>query len=772
MSKPRRVVVVVVSSLVMGGSLHAGESPTIHDIRPRGARPGADVTLVITGTHFTTAGAELVTGLSAAARLVTDESDLKAEPGRVAFRFRVSPHEALGSRLLWLRTSGGLSNPVAFTVDSLDEREEREPNDGVEAATTVAPPCVLLGTLEATDRDHFRLRAGAGERLVIEVEARRLGSAVDPTLRLLRSNGQEIALSDDEPGLGVDCRIDHTFDAAGEYVVEVHDSLYAKRSPSFYRLRLAPAASYPGGIFPLGGRAGSAVDVRFTGGSIESPHAGRAGPHAAVGSRLAAVALPTALSGRAGWPFLFRVGTLPESLEGARGESSTPVPPLEVNTTINGRISEPREVDRYEIAVKSGRPYRFEVEARGLGSWLDPVLEIVEKGGRRLRVDDDGDDPDPRLELTVGETVNSVTVAVHDLHRRGGQVYAYRLTVREDPRDFELILKTPQVNLPLGATAMVEVECRRQGYAGAVDVSVAPIPSGFTMAGGRILAGQSRGYITLTGPREGISRLTSFEVFGEGGGPADPLVRRAQGWVVLTADQRLADVPLVVWEVKAAVTEVPPFSLSFRPEVRGLDVVVGHSASVPLIVTRQGIEGEVELSGISSLPGVTTAPKAKVPGDKAEANVTIIAAGNASVREGDLLIGGRLKAKAGPRRAVTPALNVRVVHPFSLILSGATGGSIAGEVVRVAPFAGKVDIKVGGLPAGLSAKPLTVDAGAGAFRVDLTASDDLAAGDYTVRLEATTPLKVAKKTVVHSIPPVPVKLKVSRERVRIEARIP
>ena len=306
----------------------------------------------------------------------------------------------------------------------------------------------------------------AGQRLVIEVEARRLGSAVDPTLRLLRSNGQEIALSDDEPGLGVDCRIDHTFDAAGEYVVEVHDALYARRSPSFYRLRFALAASYPEGIFPLGARAGSAIDVRFTGGRLESPHTRRVGPHAAVGSRLAVVPLPAALSGRAGWPFLFRVGTLPESLEGARGESPTPVLPLEVNTTINGRISEPREVDRYEVAVKPGRPYRFEVEARGLGSWLDPVLEIVEKEGRRHRVDDAGDDPDPRLELTVGESVTSVTVAIHDLHRRGGETYAYRLTVRENPRDFALILKAPQVNLPLGATAMIEVECRRQGYAG------------------------------------------------------------------------------------------------------------------------------------------------------------------------------------------------------------------------------------------------------------------------------------------------------------------
>ncbi len=221
------------------------------------------------------------------------------------------------------------------------------------------------------------------------------------------------------------------------------------------------------------------------------------------------------------------------------------------------------------------------------------------------------------------------------------------------------------------------------------------------------------------------------------------------------------------------MTRAPPFSLSFEPEVRGLDVVVGHSASVPLLVTRQGVEGEVELSGISSLPGVMS--KATVPGDQAAANVTITAAGNASVREGDLIISGQLKAKTGPHRAVTPALSVRVVHPFFLTLSGdgTTDGSIAGEVVRVAPFAGKVDIKVSGLPAGLSAKPLTVDAGTILFRVDLTVSDDLPAGDYKVRLEATTPLEAAKKkTVVHSIPPVSVTLKVSRERVRIEARIP
>ena len=56
------------------------------------------------------------------------------------------------------------------------------------------------------------------------MEARRIGSAIDPVLAVHGTDGRTVSRSDDSPGIGSDARIDFEAQAAGEYVVEVHDA--------------------------------------------------------------------------------------------------------------------------------------------------------------------------------------------------------------------------------------------------------------------------------------------------------------------------------------------------------------------------------------------------------------------------------------------------------------------------------------------------------------------------------------------------------------------
>ena len=91
----------------------------------------------------------------------------------------------------------GRSNTVAYAVDSLPELTEVEPNEAT-GAQKVALPQAINGRLgKPGDVDAFRFEGRAGDQVVAEVQARRLGSPLDSLLRLTDAAGQIIALNDD-----------------------------------------------------------------------------------------------------------------------------------------------------------------------------------------------------------------------------------------------------------------------------------------------------------------------------------------------------------------------------------------------------------------------------------------------------------------------------------------------------------------------------------------------------------------------------------------------
>ncbi|MHB9007815.1 MAG: hypothetical protein ACYDC1_12870, partial [Limisphaerales bacterium] len=74
---------------------------------------------------------------------------------------------------------------LPFSVDTLAERTEQEPNDHAESAPAVAMPCFINGRIgSADDADVFRLEGREGEEFVAEVLARRLDSPLDSSHRI------------------------------------------------------------------------------------------------------------------------------------------------------------------------------------------------------------------------------------------------------------------------------------------------------------------------------------------------------------------------------------------------------------------------------------------------------------------------------------------------------------------------------------------------------------------------------------------------------------
>jgi hypothetical protein len=104
------------------------------------------------------------------------------------------------SAILPLEIKKGLlrSNLVPFAVDSLAECLEKEPNNKLDEAQKIEWPMIVNGRIDSPgDKDVFRIEGRKGEKIVADVDARRLDSPLDSLLELSDAEGRRIAMNDD-----------------------------------------------------------------------------------------------------------------------------------------------------------------------------------------------------------------------------------------------------------------------------------------------------------------------------------------------------------------------------------------------------------------------------------------------------------------------------------------------------------------------------------------------------------------------------------------------
>lgn len=102
--------------------------------------------------------------------------------------------------------------------------KEKEPNGGFRTAQEIPFAKPLLGTIsEANDVDVFRFTGQAGQTIVAEVLAARLGSLLDASLMLYGATGHVLAGNDDSPA-GADPELRFKLPADGVYFLSLFDA--------------------------------------------------------------------------------------------------------------------------------------------------------------------------------------------------------------------------------------------------------------------------------------------------------------------------------------------------------------------------------------------------------------------------------------------------------------------------------------------------------------------------------------------------------------------
>jgi hypothetical protein len=714
--------------------------------------------------------------------------------GQVTYKLEIRPDAAVGVYPIRLRTPGGLSNVLLFSVGDLPETAEAEPNDNFPAisplagaaASTAAPPTTaalaLPSTVNAsavgTDQDVFRLVGKKGERMVLEVEAQRIGSLLDPAIHLFNASGLELGLADDTPGLGIDCRLDVTLPEDGDYFAVVHDSKYAGGNPGQYRLK-AGTLAYAETAFPLGWQRGRDVEVELLGGTLAGPLKTKVRTDATAGQGRMFLGVP--VSGpQARLPFRFVLGDAPELVEPQTDSLDARV--FKDAGVMNGRIARPNEVDRYKFPAAAGQSWNFEIEAANLGSPLDAMLTVTGPQGNVLASADDGNGLDPRVQFGVPGGIDHVVVAVEDLHRRGGPLFAYRLKALSPRTDYSLqVLPAgsqpppgvppaappsgpPAVNIPRGGLAVVQVNVVRNNYNGPIQLTIPETATGLTAEDGLIAAGANTGLLVLTAAADAPLRAFDLEISGQGGAATQPMVRPA----ATIGRNPMAMADAFVARVPAAICEAPP--VRFNVAERNIKILHGHNR--PLKITVERGAGATEAINVNStgLPlfsiGGTAGIVAK---DANELTLTLTQNPELPVL-GTFPMQLTATTQAGGRQETIqlPVVKVEVVRPFALELltrnATITNGSkqrVAAIVRRESPFDGVVKVgPAGSLPQGVSLSTVEVPKGESLALVELTVSD-AAPAEFDLPIRASTDMEGRKRDKDYVIPDTTLKVKIT-----------
>jgi hypothetical protein len=159
------------------------------------------------------------------------------------------PKDAKPGQYLIAATNGTLvSNYVPFALDTLPECLDQEPNDEPAKAQKVTLPVIVNGRADRPgDWDVFEVEAKAGQTIVVEVYARRLGSPLDSFVKVTSADGKILALNDDHYDAGSGLNTNHAdsylmvkLPADGKYYVHLGDTARHAGKEYAYRLRISP----------------------------------------------------------------------------------------------------------------------------------------------------------------------------------------------------------------------------------------------------------------------------------------------------------------------------------------------------------------------------------------------------------------------------------------------------------------------------------------------------------------------------------------------------
>lgn len=744
---------LITASLVIGHTaVSRAQAPSITYTTPHAVAPGQATDIVLFGGGLANpTGAWWSLPVEATPTPGLDKNG--TDPARVSYRVTVPANAAVGIYGLRVATATGVSNLRLAMVDDLPSVNDNGANKTIATAQELTLPVAVDGACEPESFDFYKFNAAAGQRISVEVVARRLGYALDPAIRLLDATGKELAYSDDEAGIGADSRFAHTFAAAGTYTLEIRDIRYAGGATHRYRIRIGnfPLSTT---TFPMGARRGSTPKLQLSSAapgdaplSVWIPtteHADRANIAAKLPGGQGSAMLNVATGGTA------------EQIELEPNDTAETASPIALPCAINGRFDVAKDRDYYQFEAKTGQRWILTSETRSLGSPSDLFLRIFKPdGGQLAEVEDSGGD-DGVLDFTAPAD-GVYKLMVEDLLRRGGPEYVYRIKAEPYRAGFSLSVDADKFDAPTAGVLVAKVSCARRDYDGPITLSLDGAPAGIALGGNTIAEKGKETNLILTLPAGlapgawanirivGKAKIGDAE-FSTTASTLGALRTAYSGWAYPPAD--------LIGVIGLGVGQPFPdfFQLATAPAgAIPFPQIVGATNFKVSATKLNKFDDKITLE-VEGLPSGVTA---KVPAiEKGKPDATIELTGPASLAEGDypIRIVGSGNFQNQPKRVVIDNVVLRVVKPVQVALAPAgpmaAGGkqSVVVKLTRMGDANGAAIVRFKNLPTGIVAPAeVTIPEGQSEASVELSAAADVAAGPTALAVSGT--LKVKDRTV-------------------------
>ncbi|MBX3412504.1 MAG: PPC domain-containing protein [Pirellulales bacterium] len=740
--------------------------PTLGSASPTAMAPGQGTNVTLSGGNLTGA-TKIWLSFPATAELAADVANNGQDAGQTTWR--ITPAAGLGPGIGAVRVAGpgGISPPMLVAVDDLATVTDNGQNKTVETAQEITLPTAIDGVCEAESFDFYRFEGHAGQRVSVEVLARRLGTPLDPVVRLLDASGRELAYSDDEPGLGSDCRFAYELTADGTYYLEIRDIRYQGGGAHRYRLRVG---NFPltTGTFPVAAQKGTTPRIEWVGPAVE----GLASASVNVPRDTASPTVWTAAaypSGQgSGWASL-SVSSGVEAIEFEPNDTAEQASPVELPAGINGRFAAPRDRDFYQFAAKGGTRYTFRGETREHGSPTDLYLRLYKADGSVLaEAEDSAGNEEGVLDVTFPED-GTYRLEVEDLLRRGGSDHVYRIDAQPYQPGFTLAIEATTLNAPQSGVFVAKVTSARRDYNGPITLSIEGAGEGIALADHVIPEGKNETTFRATLPASlAAGTLANARIVGRAKvGEADV---SAVAHTLPTLRGQFNGLPYPPAELDGVVGigVGPAFADFFKLAVDG-DLV-----TFPQLIGTTSFEVKTErLNGFDeavalAIEGLPAGFSAEVkPIEKGQASAAIAVKGPATIAEGDypLVIRGSGNFQNQPRTVTLESVTLRVGKPLG-ITAAAAGPLVTGTTQKLKLTAhrfgeekGAIQLALQGLPLGVSAPTeITIAEGQNEVEIDLTAAADAMLGQAQITAIGSTTVQGRAISVTSSPAPLEVKM--------------
>jgi hypothetical protein len=451
-------------------------------------------------------------------------------------------------------------------------------------------------------------------------------------------------------------------------------------------------------------------------------------------------------------PVGFDVQDFPDFTETEPNDALDKANTVTVPIVVNGRIGAARDVDRFKFKAPADEKLVCSVAAARYGSPLDALLALEDSKGVILQQNDDASGADARLEFDAKKDTEYV-IALRDLTGKGGDNFAYRLAIRRPSAaeaNFVVRFAPEAVRINRGGTSKIRCEVTKTGFEGPVRLTFADLPAGVFGEPLVITAAPGSGIMLLSATA--TASLGTFPLKIQG------TATIANKTVTRTAEGLLNDKPVA--ESFITVLDTAPFSIDLVTLSAAIEQ--NRSATIEALVQRrEGFTGDIKLTAEGYSAGKEAITKSLDVGEvtlkptENSAKVKVTAKQDSEigtrtiVLRGEAAVDGQTAVEYSRELPVTitqipfvlsstlPKLSVTAVPPGSESAAGEASTII--KVERRDGFTNELDLKITGMPSGITTTLDKIPANATETTLKIVATDKAAVGtNYTFTVLGTS----------------------------------